>query len=60
MWEADRHAKKELKKRVRGIRPLERAVEGGEEEAEIVQEAIVRQCAVRSAMTAARLWRPVD
>lgn len=25
-WEADRHAKKELKKRVRGIRPLERAI----------------------------------
>lgn len=27
-WEADRHAKKDLKKRVRGIRPLERAVAG--------------------------------
>jgi hypothetical protein len=38
IWEADRHAKKELKKRVRGIRPLERAVEGREDEAaEIVQ-----------------------
>ena len=37
-WEADRHAKKELKKRVRGIRPLERAVDGREdEEAQIVQ-----------------------
>jgi hypothetical protein len=37
-WEADRHAKKELKKRVRGIRPLERAVAGREdEEAHIVQ-----------------------
>jgi hypothetical protein len=38
IWEADRHAKKELKKRARGIRPLERAVEGREdEEADIVQ-----------------------
>jgi hypothetical protein len=37
-WEADRHAKKELKKRVRGIRPLERAVVGGDdEEAQLVQ-----------------------
>ena len=27
--EADRHAKKELKKRVRGIRPIERGGEGG-------------------------------
>jgi len=37
-WEADRHAKKELKKRVRGIRPLERALGGREdEEAQIIQ-----------------------
>jgi transposase len=36
-WDADRHAKKELKKRVRGIRPLERAVTGrDDEEAQIV------------------------
>jgi hypothetical protein len=49
MWEADRHAKKELKKRVRGIRPLERAVEGPEdEEAEIVQGYCA---AVRSALS---------
>ena len=49
MWEADRHAKKELKKRVRGIRPLERAVEGGEdEEAEIIQGYCA---AVRSALS---------
>lgn len=27
LWEADRHAKKELKKLVRGVRPLERAAE---------------------------------
>jgi hypothetical protein len=28
IFEADRHAKKELKKAVRGVRPIERAVEG--------------------------------
>src|SRR4051812_27363304 len=28
IYEADRHAKKELKKRVRGVRPIEREVEG--------------------------------
>ena len=27
IFEADRHAKKELKKRIRGVRPIERAVE---------------------------------
>ena len=27
IWEADRHAQKELRKRVRGVRPIERAVE---------------------------------
>ena len=37
-WESDRHAKKELKKRVRGIRPLERAIgEREDEEAQVVQ-----------------------
>jgi len=37
-WEADRHAKKELKQRVRGIRSLERALDGREdEEAHIIQ-----------------------
>src|SRR5436305_6119860 len=36
--EADRHAKKELKKRVRGVRPIERAAEGEDDvEAEIVR-----------------------
>jgi hypothetical protein len=49
IWEADRQAKKALKKRVRGIRPLERAVEGREdEEAEIVQGD---GAAVRSALS---------
>jgi hypothetical protein len=38
IFEADRHAKKELKKRVRGIRPLERAVEGrDDDEAKVVR-----------------------
>jgi hypothetical protein len=47
--DADRHAKKELKKRVRNIRPLERAVE----ERTDVEAAIVRgyAVAVRSALT---------
>ena len=49
--EADRHAKKELKKRVRGIRPIERQTEeSGEddEEAEIVRDYCA---AVRAAST---------
>jgi hypothetical protein len=49
IFEADRHAKKELKKRVRGIRPLERAVEGKTDtEADVVRGYAV---AVRSALT---------
>jgi Transposase, Mutator family len=48
--EADRHAKKELKKRVRGIRALERAAEDADDvEAEIVRGYCA---AVRSALTA--------
>ena len=49
IFEADRHAKEELKKRVRGVRPIERKVEGREDpEAKAVQ----RYCAaVRSALT---------
>src|SRR3989440_3735856 len=47
--EADRHAKKELKKHVRGVRPLERALEGRtDEEAEVVRGYCL---AVRSALT---------
>lgn len=47
--EADRHAKKELKKQVRGVRPIERALEGRADE-EV--EAIRGYClAVRSALT---------
>jgi hypothetical protein len=49
VYEADRHAKKELKKYIRGVRPLERAVEG-RDDAEA--EAIHGYClAVRSALT---------
>jgi hypothetical protein len=49
IYEADRHAKKELKKRVRGVRPLERKVEGRDDPlAEIVQGYCA---AVRSALT---------
>jgi hypothetical protein len=48
LFAADRHAKKELKKRVRGIRPLERAVEERHDpSAEIVRGYAV---AVRSAL----------
>jgi hypothetical protein len=46
---ADRHAKKELKKHVRGVRPIERALEGcTDEEAEAVRGYCL---AVRSALT---------
>ena len=49
IFEADRHAKKELKKRVRGIRPLEREAEGREDdEAELVRGYAV---AIRSALS---------
>jgi hypothetical protein len=49
IYEADRHAKKELKKRVRGVRPIERALEA-RDDAEA--EAIRGYClAVRSALT---------
>jgi hypothetical protein len=49
IYEADRHAKKELKKRVRGVRPIERRLEGrGDPEAEVVRGYCA---AVRSALT---------
>lgn len=49
IYEADRHAKKELKKRVRGVRPIERSVEGDDDaEAEIVRGYCA---AVRAAVT---------
>jgi hypothetical protein len=49
IYEADRHAKKELKKRVRGVRPIERKLEGrNDPEAEAVRGYCL---AVRSAIT---------
>ena len=49
VYEADRHAKKELKKQVRGVRPTERASEGqSDTEAEVVRGYCA---AVRSAIT---------
>jgi hypothetical protein len=49
IYEADRHAKKELKKRVRGVRAIERSVEGDDD----AEAAIVRGycAAVRAAVT---------
>jgi len=49
IFEADRHAKVLLKKEVRGVRPIERALEGREDEA---ADAVRGYClAVRSALT---------
>lgn len=49
IFEADRHAKKELKKRVRGVRPIERAVEGCHD---VPATAVRDYClAIRSALT---------
>jgi hypothetical protein len=49
IYEADRHAKKELKKQVRGVRPIERTVEG---QSDTEAESIRGYCAaVRSAIT---------
>src|SRR4051812_28177716 len=49
IFEADRHAKKELKKRVRGVRPIERKVEGRDDpEAKAIRGY---GAAVRSALT---------
>ncbi len=54
IYEADRHAKKELKKRVRGIRKIERAAEKElEDDAEDAEAEVVRDycAAVRAALT---------
>ena len=49
VYEADRHAKKELKKQVRGVRPIERSVEGCDDAG---SEVVRGYCAaVRSAIT---------
>ncbi len=49
IFQADRHAKTELKKLVRGVRPIERSLEGGED---CETDAMRSYClAVRSALT---------
>jgi hypothetical protein len=49
VYEADRHAKKELKKHLRGVRPIERALEHRQDsEAEVIRGYCL---AVRSALT---------
>jgi hypothetical protein len=49
IYEADRHAKKELKKRIRGVRPIERELEGREDEDAVAARGYC--AAVRSAIT---------
>jgi hypothetical protein len=49
VFEADRHAKVELKKQVRGVRPIERALEGRDDPAAEVARGYC--AAVRSALT---------
>ncbi len=52
IFEADRHAKKELKKRVRGVRPIERDLEGRTDTDPTEVEAMRGYClAIRSALT---------
>ena len=49
VYEADKHAKKELKKHLRGVRPIERAIEKrNDQEAEVIRGYCL---AVRSALT---------
>jgi hypothetical protein len=49
LWEADRHAKKELKKRVREVRGIERSAE---RQTDAASEGVLGYCAaVRSALT---------
>ena len=49
VYEADRHAKKELKKQVRGVRPIERAAEGRDDAEALTVRGYC--AAVRSAIT---------
>ena len=58
IYEADRHAKKELKKRVRGVRPIERKLEGRDDPVAAVVRGYVRPCAVPSRTMAGRRWKP--
>jgi hypothetical protein len=57
IYEADRHAKKVLKKHVRGVRPIERRLEGrSDREAEVVRGYCAAK-GVPSPTMVARLWR---
>ena len=57
VFEADRHAKVELKKQVRGVRPIERAAEKRDDaEAEVVRGS-APPCAAPSPTMAGRRWR---
>ena len=49
VYESDRHAKKELKQQVRGVRPIERTVEGADDADSTAVRAYCQ--AVRSAIT---------
>src|SRR4029079_4291236 len=52
IYEMDRHAKKELKKRGRGVRPIERRVEAKAAAGDEQAQAVLGYCsAVRSAVT---------
>jgi len=52
VYEMDRHAKKELKKHVRGVRPIERRVEARAAAGDDQAQAVLGYCAaVRSAVT---------
>src|SRR5258705_269941 len=52
IFEADRQAQKELKKRVPGLRPIERSLEGASDHSEAEAQAARDYClAVRSALT---------
>ncbi len=58
VFEADRHAKKTLKKHVRGVRRIERAVEEARIRRPRWCAATVRRCAAPSPTMAIRRWRP--
>jgi hypothetical protein len=55
VFEADRHARKELKKQIRGVRPLERSVEGRDDPA---AKAVRGYCAAHPKRQAA--WGPQE
>jgi hypothetical protein len=58
VFEADRHAKVALKKQVRGVRPIERALEGAWIQRPRWPAVTAPRCAVPSPMTVAPRWPP--